>query len=116
MWTRTKHNYDKHVEQMENWKDIAKEEDWASKVQYFNNRNVITLVRVEKGQMVDWAQIIFNSLCSELDRWSRRIRGIRKILVNLPWYWQKSFSICLCIKRKNPQKPPAKVKQTKEEM
>jgi site-specific recombinase XerC len=27
MWTHTKQNYDKHVEWMENWKDIAKEED-----------------------------------------------------------------------------------------
>jgi hypothetical protein len=26
----------------------------------------------------------------------RRIRGIRKIPINLPWYWQKSFRICLC--------------------
>jgi hypothetical protein len=31
MWTRTKHNYDKHIKQMENWKDIAMEENWASK-------------------------------------------------------------------------------------
>jgi hypothetical protein len=31
MWTQTKHNYDKHVEQMENWKDIVEEEDWAFK-------------------------------------------------------------------------------------
>jgi hypothetical protein len=27
MWTQTKHNYDKHVEWMENWKDIDEEED-----------------------------------------------------------------------------------------
>jgi hypothetical protein len=27
-----KHNYDKHVEKMENWKDISEEEEWASKV------------------------------------------------------------------------------------
>jgi hypothetical protein len=27
MWTQTKDNYDKHVERMENWKDIATEED-----------------------------------------------------------------------------------------
>jgi hypothetical protein len=31
MWTQMKQNYDRHVEQMENWKDIAKEENWASK-------------------------------------------------------------------------------------
>jgi hypothetical protein len=23
MWTQTKHNYDKHVEWMDNWKDIV---------------------------------------------------------------------------------------------
>jgi hypothetical protein len=27
MWTQTKHNYDKHIERMENWKDIVVEED-----------------------------------------------------------------------------------------
>ncbi len=32
MWIQTKQNYDKHVEQMENWKDIVEEKDWASKV------------------------------------------------------------------------------------
>jgi hypothetical protein len=31
MWTQTKQNYDKHVEQMENWKDIIKKENLASK-------------------------------------------------------------------------------------
>jgi hypothetical protein len=39
------------------------------KVKYFNNKNAITLVRVEKGQKVDWAHIIYNSLCIELDQW-----------------------------------------------
>jgi hypothetical protein len=32
MWTQTKRNYDRHVEWMENWKDIVEEEDLASKV------------------------------------------------------------------------------------
>jgi hypothetical protein len=27
-----KHNYDKHVKWMENWKDIVAKENWASKV------------------------------------------------------------------------------------
>ncbi len=31
MWTQMKQNYDKHIEWMENQKDIAMEEDWASK-------------------------------------------------------------------------------------
>ncbi len=33
----------------------------------FNNKNAITLMRVEKGKKVDWAQIMSNSLCNELD-------------------------------------------------
>ncbi len=32
MQTQMKENYDKHVEQMENWKDIVEEENWVSKV------------------------------------------------------------------------------------
>ncbi len=31
---------------------------------------------------------------------SKKIKGIRKILISLHWYWQRSFNICLCIKRK----------------
>jgi hypothetical protein len=31
MWIQMKQNYDKHVERMENWKDINEEEEWASK-------------------------------------------------------------------------------------
>ncbi len=29
--TNMKQNYDKHVVQMDNWKDINEEKDWASK-------------------------------------------------------------------------------------
>jgi hypothetical protein len=38
------------------------------KVTYFSNKNAITLMKVEKGKKVDWVQIIYNSLCNELDR------------------------------------------------
>jgi hypothetical protein len=31
MWIQTKQNYDKHVERMENWKDISEQEQWAFK-------------------------------------------------------------------------------------
>ncbi len=31
MWTQTKHNYDKHIEWMENQKDIVMEEYWTFK-------------------------------------------------------------------------------------
>ncbi len=34
MWTQTKQNYDKHVERMDDLKDIAQEEDQASKVRF----------------------------------------------------------------------------------
>jgi len=44
------------------------------KVQYFNNKNAIALVRTKKGQKVSWAHIIFNSLCSELDRWYKYVK------------------------------------------
>lgn len=32
MWIQMKQNYDKHVQRMENQKDISGEEEWASKV------------------------------------------------------------------------------------
>jgi hypothetical protein len=32
MWIQMNFFYDKHVERMENWKDINEEEEWASKV------------------------------------------------------------------------------------
>jgi hypothetical protein len=31
-------------------------------------------VKAKKGQQVDWAQIMFNSLCSELDRWYKYVK------------------------------------------
>jgi len=31
MWTQTKQNYNKHVEWMENWKDIVEKKVWASR-------------------------------------------------------------------------------------
>ncbi len=31
-------------------------------------------MKIEKGQQVNWAQIIFNSLCSELDRWYKYVK------------------------------------------
>jgi hypothetical protein len=48
------------------------------KVQYLKNKNAITLVKIEKGQKVNWAQIIFNSLCSELDRWYKYVKDNKK--------------------------------------
>jgi hypothetical protein len=37
----------------------------------------------------NWAQIIFNSLCSELDQWYKYVKdnkGDKKDTCNLPWY------------------------------
>jgi len=57
------------------------------KVRYFSNKNAITLMKVEKGKKVDWAQIIYNSLCRELDRWYEYVKenkGTKRTLVNQP--------------------------------
>jgi hypothetical protein len=34
----------------------------------------MALVKIEKGQKVDWAQIIFHSLCNELDWWYKYVK------------------------------------------
>jgi hypothetical protein len=44
------------------------------KVKYFSNKNAITLMRVEKWKKVDWAHIIYNSLCSELNWWYKYVK------------------------------------------
>ncbi len=36
-----------------------------------NNKNALTFMKVEDGIKVDWAQIIFNNLCNELDKWTK---------------------------------------------
>ncbi len=33
-----------------------------------NNKNALTFMKVEEGIEVDWAKIMFNILCNELDR------------------------------------------------
>ncbi len=40
----------------------------------FKNKNVITFMRIKKGQKVDCVHIIFDSMCSELDRWYKYVR------------------------------------------
>jgi hypothetical protein len=57
------------------------------KMTYFNNKNVITLMRIVKGKKVDWAQIIYNSLCSELDQWYKYVKdneGDKRAPINQP--------------------------------
>jgi hypothetical protein len=46
----------------------------------------------------------------------KRIRGIKKIPINLPWYWQNSFNICLCIKWKIHRNHQPRLKRTREVM
>jgi hypothetical protein len=89
------------------------------KVQYFCIKNVITLVRVEKGQKVDWAQIIFNNLCSELDWWYKYVKeskGDKKNTYQSTLVLGKNLSISICVSKGEPHKPLAKVKTTREEM
>jgi hypothetical protein len=45
--------------------------EWAKTIDF---DDVITLVRAEKGQKVNWAHIIFNSMCNELDRWYKYVK------------------------------------------
>jgi hypothetical protein len=40
------------------------------KVNYMTNKNALTFMKAEEGIEVNWAQIMFNNLCSELDRWT----------------------------------------------
>jgi len=46
----------------------------------------------------------------------RRIKGIKKIPINLPWYWQKSFNIRLCIKRTIHRNHWPRLKKTRKKM
>jgi hypothetical protein len=36
-----------------------------------SNKNALMFMKVEDTMEVDWAQIIFNNLCNELDRWTK---------------------------------------------
>jgi hypothetical protein len=57
------------------------------KVTYFNNKNAITLMKTKKGKKVDWAQIIYINLCSELDQWYKYVKenkGTKRTLVGQP--------------------------------
>ncbi len=40
------------------------------KVNYMNNKNALTFMKVKEGIKVNWAQILFNNLCSEVNRWT----------------------------------------------
>jgi hypothetical protein len=46
-------------------------------VTYSTNKNVIMLMRAEKGKKVDWVQIMFNTLGNKLNQWYKYVKGIR---------------------------------------
>ncbi len=76
-------------------------------------------MRAKKGQKVDQAQIIFNSMCSELDRWHNYVKenkGDKKNTYQCTLVLAKIFQYLFVHRKDNPQKPPAKVKRTKENM
>jgi hypothetical protein len=41
------------------------------KVNYMNNKNALTFMKVEEEIEVGWAYIMFNNMCNELDRWTK---------------------------------------------
>jgi hypothetical protein len=77
------------------------------KVQYFNNNNVITLMKAKKGQKVDWAHIIFNSLCSELDWWYKYVKENKGDKKDTCWstlVLAKIFQYLFVHQKENPHK------------
>jgi hypothetical protein len=86
---------------------------------YFHNKNVIPLMRVEKGQKVNWAHIIFNNLCSEPNWWYKYVKdnkGEKKNTYQSALVLAKIFWYLFVHQKENPQKPPTKVKRIKEEL
>jgi hypothetical protein len=76
-------------------------------------------MRAKKGQKVDWAQIMFNSLCSELDRWYKYVKDNKenkKDTCQSTLVLAKIFWFMFMHQTDNPHKPPTKVKRTREEM
>jgi hypothetical protein len=41
------------------------------KVNHTNNRNTLPFMKVKEKLHVDWAQLMFNNMCSELDKWTK---------------------------------------------
>jgi ADP-heptose:LPS heptosyltransferase len=41
---------------------------------YFNNKNVITLIRTKKKKKVDWVQIMFNNLYNNQYQWYKYVK------------------------------------------
>jgi hypothetical protein len=78
------------------------------KMMYFSNKNAITLTKVEKVKKVNWAQIIYNSLCSKLDRWYKFVKenkGDKMDTYQSALILVKIFKYMFIHQKENPQKP-----------
>jgi hypothetical protein len=78
------------------------------KVTYFNNKNAIMLMKAKKGKKVDWAQIIFNNLCSKLDQWYKYVKdnkGDKRDTCQSTLILAKIFKCLLYQQNNNPYKP-----------
>jgi hypothetical protein len=55
------------------------------------------------GKKIDWVQIMYNSLCSELDWWYKYVKENKgtRTHVYKPWSWQRFSIFYLFTKRKN---------------
>jgi hypothetical protein len=74
-------------------------------VTYFRNKNVITLIRTKKRKKVDWVQIMFNSLCSKLDRsykYVKENKGDKKDTCQSTMILAKIFKYMLFPQKNNP--------------
>ncbi len=74
-------------------------------MRYFNNKNAITLMKVEKGKKVDWAQIIYHSLCSELNQWYKYVKENqvdKKDICPLALILAKIFKYLFVHQKENP--------------
>jgi hypothetical protein len=67
--------------------------------------NPITLMRVEKGQEVGWAHIIFNSICNELNQWCKYVaenKGDNKDTCQSTLVLVKIFQYMFVHQKENP--------------
>ncbi len=72
---------------------------------YFNNNNAITLMKAKKGKKVDWAQIIYDSLCSELHQWYKYVKenkGEKKDTCQVALTLAKIFKHLFIHRKENP--------------
>ncbi len=74
----------------------------GEKVNYMNNRNRLSFMKVEERLHVDWAQLMFNNMCSELDRWTKCRKKckwmgnmrIKKKPIIWHWFWKGCLDTC----------------------